>query len=96
MPEHLTSHPGLHLGLVPLTGSSFASPEGGGAPERRTSNWFGLAAVALNDAERVAFRRSTAAICYAATALPGLDRRDFPSRYPGGIRAAVHPDPSSH
>src|SRR5207237_5863768 len=43
-----------------------------------------------------ASRRSTAAIFYTATALLGLDRRDFPSRYPGGICAAVHPDPSSH
>jgi hypothetical protein len=43
-----------------------------------------------------AFRRSTAAIFDAATALLGLDRRPEISRYPGGIGAAIHPDPSSH
>src|SRR5437762_3088920 len=41
-----------------------------------------------------ASRRSTATIFYTASALLGLDRRDFPSRYPGSIGAAVHPDPS--
>src|ERR1044071_5899825 len=43
-----------------------------------------------------ASRRSTAAIFYTATALLGLDRRELTSRYPGGIGAAVHPDPCSH
>src|ERR1041385_3987124 len=43
-----------------------------------------------------ASRRSTAAIFYTATALLGLDRRELTSRYPGGICAAVHPDPCSH
>src|ERR1041385_6560651 len=43
-----------------------------------------------------ASRRSTSATFYTATALLGLDRRHETSRYPGGICAAVHPDPCSH
>src|ERR1043166_161607 len=43
-----------------------------------------------------ASRRSTAAIFYTAPALLGLDRRHETSRDPGGICAAVHPDPCSH
>src|SRR5205807_6528130 len=43
-----------------------------------------------------ASRRSTAAIFYAVTVLLRSDRRDFPSRYPGSIGAALHPIASSH
>src|ERR1051326_783181 len=56
---------------------------------------FGGGAVPLFPGPR-ASRRSTAAIFYTATALLGLDRRHETSRYPGGIGAAVHPDPCSH
>jgi hypothetical protein len=43
-----------------------------------------------------ASRRSTAAILGAVTVLLRADRRDFPSRYPGSIGAALHPIASSH
>ena len=43
-----------------------------------------------------ASRRSTAAILGAVTVLLRSDRRDFPSRYPGRIGAALHPIASSH
>ena len=43
-----------------------------------------------------ASRRSTVAIFVPVTVLLRADRRDFPSRYPGGIGADLHPIASSH
>jgi len=59
---------------------SFASPEGGGAPERRwvTTGTFGGAARRVTGAR--ASRRSTAAIFHAITVLLRSDRRASPLR----------------
>jgi hypothetical protein len=55
-----------------------ASPEGGGAPERRKYNWGTFAKAPARPCEGTrAFRRSTAAICYAATVLLSSDRGIF-------------------
>jgi hypothetical protein len=72
-----------------------ASPiEGGRAPKGAP---LGLPAEAgaLNDAERVAFRRSTAAIYDLGTVLPAPDRGLSSHVIPAGF-PAVHPAPSSH
>jgi hypothetical protein len=71
---------GLSPGLLCL-------PEGGGAPSGASIIGAPLAKGPRPPLGRRAFRRSTAAICYAATALLGLDRRLSPHV----IRAALAP-----
>jgi len=70
-------------------------PEGGGAPVRRRTSghlWEGAPPAAVSD--RRAFRRSTAAIFGTITALLRRTEGRYPSRYPGSIRAALHPNVS--
>jgi hypothetical protein len=82
-------------GLSP--GPSCCLPEGGGAPERRKSQLGTFVkAPACRLTGRRAFRRSTAAICYAVTVLLRRTGGIYRSRYPGSIGAALHPTSRSH
>jgi hypothetical protein len=55
-----------------------------------------LKAPACRVTGRRAFRRSTAAICYAVTVLLRRTGGIYRSRYPGSIGAALHPASRSH
>ena len=92
-PRGLPDHPVLPCGLPP---GLVASPEGGGAPERRTSLWFGLATVALfaesaSPSGAPPRRFLTPSPCF-------FDRTGGVYRFrdPGSNRAALHPIASSH